>query len=258
MNILILPDSHSKPGVPMRRFHWLARYLIDTEPDVLLCLGDLADMPSLSSYDGSILTGTSRKKASFNNRNIQSDFAAANHAITFLNEFRGKKIFLMGNHEERINRALSNVPELQGTLGLHNLHLHSWEVVPFLEDFSIGGIAASHYFVTGVMGKSIGGDYPAANLLRRQYQSAVMGHSHVWDIAIRKGSRKLFGLVAGCYLDPTQKEEYAGPAQGMWTSGVTLLRDVRQGFPHGGWEFIPVTTLEKAYGKDPRMAKSRR
>lgn len=258
MNILILPDSHSRPEVSIRRFQWLARYLFDNPPDVLLCLGDLADMPSLSSYDGSILTGTGRKKASFNNRRIHADFAAANAAIEALNVFPGKKIFLTGNHEDRITRALSNVPELRGTFGLHSLQLHRWEVVPFLEDFTIAGMAASHYFVTGVMGKSIGGDYPAANLLRRQYQSAVMGHTHIWDVAIRKGHRKLFGLVAGCYLDPTQKEEYAGPAQGMWTSGVTLLRDVRQGFPHGGWEFIPVTKLEATYGKDTRVATHRR
>lgn len=248
MNILVLPDAHARPGVPDRRFRWLSRYLKDTRPDALVCLGDLADMPSLSSYDGSILTGGARRKASFDGRTIADDIGAANEALSHLTSFKGRKIFLMGNHENRINRALDNVPELRDTISCDNLNLKSWEVVPFLADFSLGGIAFSHYFVTGVMGKSVGGEYPAANLLRRQYQSAVMGHTHIWDIAIRKGKRKIFGLVAGCYLDPDQKEAYAGPAQGMWTSGVTLLRGVSDGFPQNGWEFISTRKLENAYG----------
>lgn len=248
MNILVIPDSHARPNISMRRFIWLSKYIKDTSPTVVVCLGDLADMPSLSSYDGSTLTGSSRKKASFEGRTIQRDIDAANDAIHILDVYhKGRKVFLMGNHEDRISRAVSLNPELRGTIGLHDLHLDNWEVHPFLDAATLGGIAFSHYFVTGVMGKSVGGEYPAANLIKKQYRSCVMGHSHIWDMAIRTGSRKLFGLVAGCYLDPAQKEEYAGPAQRLWNSGITLLRDVSNGFP-GGWEFISIQRLQKSYG----------
>lgn len=248
MNVLILPDSHARPGVNNRRFEWLLKYLKDTQPDMLLCLGDLADMPSLSSYDGSALTGNGRRKGSFDGRTINADLAAANQALFTLGLWKGKKVFLMGNHEARIDRAVDNVPELRGTLSTDDLALATWEVVPFLEEFQVRGLAASHYFVTGVMGKSVGGEYPAATLLKKQYRSCVMGHTHIWDVAIRKGREKLFGLVAGCYLDPNQKEGYAGPAQAMWTSGVTLLKGVAGGFPHDGWEFISTRKLEHTYG----------
>lgn len=248
MNILVLPDSHARPGVNPRRFRWLLKYLQDTSPDMLLCLGDLADMPSLSSYDGSSLTGNGKRKASFDGRTVAADIQAANVALRILGEWKGKKVFLMGNHEARIDRALDNVPELQGTLSTANLFLHGWEVVPFLEEYEVKGMAASHYFVTGVMGKSVGGEYPAATLLKKQYRSCIMGHSHIWDVAVRKGRNKMMGLVAGCYLDPTQKEGYAGPAQSMWTSGVTLLKGVSGGFPQDGWEFISTRSLEQTYG----------
>ncbi len=249
MNILILPDAHARINVSQRRFRWLNQYLRDTKPSVLVCLGDLADMPSLSSYDGSILTGSSRRKSSFEGRTYSLDITAANEAISLLSEnYGGRKVFLTGNHEDRITRALSLTPELYGTISLQDIRLPSWETHPFLQAVTLGGIAFAHYFVTGVMGKSVGGEYPAANLLKKQYRSCVMGHTHIWDMAIRTGSTKLFGLVAGCYLDPTQKEEYAGPAQRMWTSGVTLLRDVSNGFPRGGWEFISIQRLQKSYG----------
>lgn len=247
MNILVIPDCHAKPGVSNRRFAWLNEYLQDETPDVVVCLGDLADMPSLSSYDGSTLTGNSRKKACFEGRTVAKDLDTANTAIQILQYNLGcRLVFLMGNHEDRINRATSLNPELRGTIP--NLDLRKWDTIPFLQPHTIGGIAFAHYFVTGVMGKPVGGEYPAANLLKKQYRSCVMGHSHVWDTAIRTGSRKLFGLVAGCYLDPNQKEEYAGPAQALWTSGVTLLRDVSNGFPQGGWEFISIQRLQKSYG----------
>ena len=99
MNILVLPDSHARPGVNPRRFRWLLKYLQDTTPDMLLCLGDLADMPSLSSYDGSSLTGSGKRKASFDGRTVAADIEAANVALRTLGEWKGKKVFLMGNHE---------------------------------------------------------------------------------------------------------------------------------------------------------------
>lgn len=248
MNILVLPDSHARPGVSPRRFLWLREFLKECAPDILLCLGDLADMPSLSSYDGSSLTGNGKRKASFDGRTVADDLHAANVALDILGSWKGTKVFLVGNHEQRIDRALDNVPELKGTLSTGSLHLKGWEVVPFLEEYEVRGVAASHYFVTGVMGKSVGGEYPAAALLKKQYRSCIMGHSHIWDVAIRRGKHKMMGLVAGCYLDPQQKEVYAGPAQALWTSGVTLLKGVSGGFPQEGWQFISTKWLENVYG----------
>ncbi len=248
MNIVVLPDAHARPGVSSRRFSWLRSYLRATKPDLLLCLGDLADMPSLSSYDGSALTGSGKRKASFDGRTVAADLKAANEALSILGEWRGRKVFLAGNHEHRLERATDNVPELKGTLSSSLLNLRGWEAYPFLHEFEVGGISSAHYFVTGIMGKSVGGEYPAASLLKKQYHSCIMGHSHIWDVAIRKGKNKIFGLVAGCYLDPLQKEEYAGPAQSMWTSGITLLKGVAGGFPHDGFDFISTRKLESAYG----------
>ena len=40
-----------KPGVPLNHVWWLAYYAMDVEPDTIVCLGDLYDLPSLSAYD---------------------------------------------------------------------------------------------------------------------------------------------------------------------------------------------------------------
>jgi len=51
MKHFILPDCQVKPGVPLNHLEWAGRFVVDKRPEVVVCLGDFADMPSLSSYD---------------------------------------------------------------------------------------------------------------------------------------------------------------------------------------------------------------
>ena len=50
-NILIIPDPHASPDYDNKRFTALGNLIVDKQPHIVLCLGDMADMPSLSSYD---------------------------------------------------------------------------------------------------------------------------------------------------------------------------------------------------------------
>ena len=51
MKHLVIPDVQAKPGVPLEHLDWLGQYIVAKKPDVVVCLGDFADMESLSSYD---------------------------------------------------------------------------------------------------------------------------------------------------------------------------------------------------------------
>jgi len=48
---LIIPDSHAHPDHNNDRFEWLGKLIMDVKPDVVVNIGDMADMPSLSTYD---------------------------------------------------------------------------------------------------------------------------------------------------------------------------------------------------------------
>jgi hypothetical protein len=54
-------------------------------------------------------------------------------------------------------------------------------------------------------------------------------------------------MVAGCYLDPAQWEDYAGPANLLWWRGLILLKNVKNG-DIGSIETITVDTLREQYG----------
>ena len=66
---LVIGDTQVKPGISLAYLSWIGKYIVDKRPDVIVMIGDFADMPSLSSYD----TG----KKSFEGRTYKADIRAA-------------------------------------------------------------------------------------------------------------------------------------------------------------------------------------
>ena len=50
-NLLVICDPHAHPNYDNKRFTDLGRFIVKTRPDIIVCIGDMADMPSLSMYD---------------------------------------------------------------------------------------------------------------------------------------------------------------------------------------------------------------
>ncbi len=55
---------------------WVGKYLVEKQPDVIVQIGDFADMPSLSSYDVG--------KKSFEGRRYKTDIEVTNKAMQML------------------------------------------------------------------------------------------------------------------------------------------------------------------------------
>lgn len=225
----VIPDVQAKPGVPLEHLEWAGRYIAEKRPDVVVCLGDFADMASLSSYD--------KGKKSFEGRRYHADIEAAHKAMDLLmapikkeSGYSPRLVLTHGNHENRIVRATDNEPMLDGTIGLEDLGYEhwGWEVVPFLEVIEIDGVAYSHYFYNPNTGKP----YAGANLetrLKTVGMSFTMGHQQGLSIAIRDlaNGRRQRGLVAGSFYQHT--EEYKGPqGNGHW-QGIIMKHEVKDG-----------------------------
>lgn len=253
---LIISDAHAHPDNTLDRFKWLGNYILEHKPAVIICLGDFADMPSLCSYD----KGT----RGFEGRRYHRDRHAVLRAMTALlkpmredNEWRkiGKKkqykpkmVMCLGNHENRINRAIENDAMLEGTLSIKDLGYEKagWEVHPFLDVVNVDGINYSHYFISGVMGRPISGVHPAASIISKQLVSCTAGHAHVYDHTVRTNAQneKIHGLVAGVFDD--NEHDYAGRANDLWWRGIIHKRNVKNG--SYDLEMISMETLEAQYG----------
>lgn len=248
---LVIPDQHAHPDHSNERADYLAKLIIDIKPDVVVNIGDASDMPSLSSYD--------KGKRSFQGRRYSDDI---NAHLEFQDRLWGpvkrtkkkmpRAVVCEGNHEHRIEKALDLSPELQGTIAFSDYAFddHYDEVVRYEGStpgiINIDGVNYAHYFISGVLGRPIGGEHPATSLLTKQFASCTAGHLHLADFSIRSLSdgRKIMGCLVGSYLD--YPADWAGNINHLWWNGVVVKRGVTEG--RYDVEFISLERLKEVYG----------
>ena len=251
---LVIPDVQAKPGIDFTYLNNIGKYMVEKRPDTVICIGDFADMPSLSSYD--------KGKKSFEGRRYLNDIAASHEAMNALlgplaeynrklrgqrvKQYRPNMILTLGNHENRINRAVEIQPELEGVLSTDHLDYeeYGWEVHPFLEVVHVDGVAYSHYFTSGVLGRPV---TSARALLTKKHQSCVMGHVQTMDLSTdyRADGTPILGLFSGCCYE--HNEDYLGPQGNAHFRGIHLLYEVHNGsFYHHA---ITLKYLNKKYAK---------
>ena len=171
---IVIPDVQVRPKVNTDHLEHIGRYIAEKRFDVIVCLGDFADMESLSSYD--------RGKKSFEGRRYRADIEASLEAMIRLTDpfmtkgYSPKMVMCLGNHEDRITRAVEEDARLEGTMGLIDLQYETfgWEVYPFLKIVNIDGVSYCHYVTTGALGR------PATSAKRCMDEvqgSVVVGHS---------------------------------------------------------------------------------
>ncbi len=238
MRILVIPDVQVKPGQNFRFLSWVGKYAVDKKPDVIVQIGDFADMSSLSSYDVG--------KKSFEGRRYTDDIAACSSAMAYLmapilkeqvrletnkkKRWNPRLVLTYGNHENRIHKAIDNDRKLEGLISFADLGYeeYGWEVIPFLQPITIGGISFCHYFTSGVMGRPISS---ARALVTKKHMSCVMGHvqSSEIDMSQRKADgTPLLGLFAGIYTP--YDEEYLDYQSNKQHRQIWMLQEVEDGF----------------------------
>lgn len=252
MRHLVIPDTQIDPGRPMEHMRWAGQYAVEMKPDVIIHLGDHWNMGSLSSYD--------KGKGVMEGRRYLADIKAGNDAMGLFMEpiqkeikrlRRGKRkrwnprlVFCLGNHEERIERAINDNIQLSDLIGYDdfNLDTYGWEVHPFLSVVIIDGVAYSHYFTSGVMGRPV---TSARLMLSKKHMSCVMGHIQDRDIAFAKRAdgTRMTGIHAGIFYE--HDEEYLNPQTNESWRGLWVLHEVQD----GSFDEMPVSIdyLRKKY-----------
>ena len=201
-------------------------------------------MPSLSSYD--------MGKKSFEGRRYVADIAASHAAMNALlkplndfnerarrnkeKQYKPELHLTLGNHENRINRAINDSPQLDGVLSISDLGYEQfgWNVYPFLDVVVVDGIAYSHYFTTGLMGRPV---TTAAACLSKKHQSCIQGHQQGLQIASshRADGKRLTSIIAGSFYE--HNEDYMSSQGNNHWRGFLMLHDVKD----GEFDLMPVS-----------------
>lgn len=233
---IIIPDVQFRSGDDTRFLTAIGNYVAEKRPDTLIQIGDFADMPSLSSYDVG--------KKAFEGRRYKADVEATHVGMEALitpitqhnarakrnkeKQYHPKMILTLGNHEDRINRAVNNDSKLDGTIGVGDLKYESfgWTVFPYLEPVIVDGVAYCHFFTTGLMGRPCSS---SAAQLAKKHMSCIAGHQQGLQIstAYRGDGKRLTSIIAGsCY---EHDEDYLGPQGNNHFRGILVLHEVNEG-----------------------------
>jgi len=240
---LVIPDVQMRHGVRDDHMTWIGNYIVEKQPDVIVVIGDFADMESISTY---------LKPKEREGKRYWKDIASVHKALDKLfaplreynrtAKYEPELHFTMGNHEHRIVRFIDEHPELENVIGLHDLKYESYgfKVHPFLKVVKIDGVEYSHYFTSGTMGRPCSS---AAVQLRTRQCSSIAGHVQHTDIAMHPKTQQIAMFVGTCYL---HDEKYLGQQDNCQRRQVVMLHEVEDG--RFDPMFASLRYLEKAYG----------
>lgn len=236
VKILFIPDCQVKEGVPLDHLTWAGKAIVHYRPDVVILGGDFADMPSLSTHD---------KAGSkyFEGKRYTKDVDVTKEAMQLLLKplrdeqarlkrnkekvYKPRMVMLLGNHENRINRAINNNPMLEGLISTKDLgYENDWEVHDFLHPVFINGVGFNHYWPVGAMGRPASS--PAA-IISKLHMSCIAGHQQGKQIAYgkRADGRSVCAIIAGSYY--LHDEEYMDRLSNSHWRGLLILNEVWDG-----------------------------
>lgn len=254
MRILVIPDAQVKEGVPLEHLSWAGEAICEYRPDVVVNIGDFADMPSLSSHD---VKGSKYFEGLRYTKDIEVTKEAMKMLLAPLRSLQAKQkqnkekiykprmVLTLGNHENRINRAVNNNPMLDGLVSTKDLEYErDWEVFEFLHPVFINGVGFNHYWPVGAMGR------PAASptaIISKLHMSCVAGHQQGKAIAYgkRADGKPICAIIAGSYYQ--HDESYMDQLSNRHWRGLVVLNDVKDGsFDE---MLLSLDYLGKKYGK---------
>lgn len=252
MRILVIPDCQVKDGVSTDHLTWAGKAICEYRPDVVVNLGDFADMPSLSTHDkvGSKyfeglryktdveVTKEAMKKLLSPLRELQKTQKETKHKV-----YKPRMVMLLGNHENRIDRAINNNPTLEGLISTKDLNYEQdWEVHSFLHPVFIGGVGFNHYWPTGAMGRPASS---AATIINKLHMSCIAGHQQGKQVAYgkRADGQPITSIIVGSYY--LHDESYMDKLSNRHWRGLLVMNEVQDG--HFDEMFLSIEYLERKY-----------
>ena len=211
--ILFIPDTHV-PYHHKPSWNLMLRAARGMSPDVIVILGDFADLYSCSRFD----------KDPRRRLRLEEEAYEVNCCLDELDELgASRKIFVEGNHEFRLERLLkSAAPGLVGSLNIDELfHLkeRKWKYVPYQTHCKLGETYLTH---------DVG--HAGVNAVRQTqavYQASVMfGHTHKIDYRVTGNAegKPQIACTVGWLGDPRAID---------YKHQVKALRDYNHGFGEG-------------------------
>ena len=203
---LLIPDAHVTCDQDLTKFNIISDLIATRRPNNIIIGGDLADMLSLSAWEKS-------NKLSIEGRRYKKEIEAINEALDRLLSFKNSCtnydpniIYLMGNHENRVERYIETNPTLDGHMDLiEDLKLKQRNilVVPYKKFYELEGVLFTHAPLNAA-GQPVSGKLSVHKAAELTSKSLVFFHTHQCQTysCLRHGDSDLIQIyTAGCLFD---------------------------------------------------------
>ena len=229
MKVAFIGDTHADPNhdSSLRRFTDMGKFLAPEDADVICQVGDWYDMPSITEHRGRLEREGDRYDA---------DIEVGNQALSqFMAPFRRRKkrvprfVFLVGNHEYRIERYIQQKPELAGKIGMFEFAFkeYGWDVIPFGRYTNIGGFHCTHH----ILGKG-GRPVSLGPTFTKRGVSMVTGHTHEFQhLTLPRQTGYTHALDVGAMTRKgyAAAEDWSAPNEHSTWRGIHILEGVKNG-----------------------------
>jgi len=227
ISVGLYPDAHTYPRHNSNPVTAIGRWFADEGVDVVVNIGDFADMPSLSFFG--------KNKAEIEGARVADDLAYTKEMNDLFNDALDGhdpyKIMTLGNHEHRLHRLENDDPQMKGVFGDDpwGYEEAGYYVYPYMDIVKINGVAFSHAFInpTSLMGSIQGGS--ADIRMKNIGFPHVAGHQHgplIHGQRMLGDGSPLSTLILGCAH--TENHAYWGKGKDVYR-GAAILRNVRNG-----------------------------
>jgi len=186
----------------------------DVDPDYFIGIGDFLDMNMISVY-------SNNKPRRIENQTLHKDYEGFQKNI--LDPLENilkpdcKKVFIYGNHEDRINNYLDYYPTVRGVIEPeNNLELSDWKIIPYRQHYKLGNTIFTH----GIYHNQ----FHAKKHLDTYGCNIIYGHLHTHQVYTRQtpvdnDPITSMSLPCMCNLNP----HYAKDLPNKWENGFLVF-----------------------------------
>ena len=216
--IVIVPDLQV-PYQNMKAVRALAQFIEDSQPDQVVCVGDLIDMPQISQW--------TKGSAGEHTRDLHRHRQQAIEVIDMLKI----DVISRANHEDRLYKSVSS--RLPGLMDLPELQIEEFlglnerGIVYAKEPYKL---APNWYLLHGDEStQSTKSGMTASNLSQKLSASVAIGHTHKLGLIPTshmiggKITRTDWGFEVGCILDFKSIGFRYMKGMANWTPGIGQL-----------------------------------
>ena len=211
------------------------RFIRDLQPHGVILNGDVVDCYAISTYD----------KNPLRRAGLQREITLAQHLMASLEPLK-EKIWLGGNHEDRLRRYLWKNPQFADLDSLtfsklFRLGEHGFSYYPYGRHWMLGKLMVTH----GFMVRSHSG-VSARSHFDRLGTSCLVGHTHRLGVYYKtnvRGQHAAYENGCLCRLDP----EYVQNPD--WQQGFSVVTVMENGY----YNVVQVPILHRRmffYGKE--------